>query len=182
MKNERTKNMILCALFTALITVGTFIKIPIPVVPFTLQLEFTLLAGVLLGPKWGTVSVLVYIIMGLIGLPVFTEGGGLGYVLKPAFGYIIGFALGALAAGYIANKSEQPSLKRLLAANFTGLLIVYAVGVVYYYLICLLYLNDPIGVWKLLWYCFLLLVPKDIILCILSAVLLKRLIPIMKKI
>ena len=72
-----TKSMILSALFVALIAIGAFIKVPVPVCPFTLQLLFTTLAGLLLGANLGFVSVCVYIIIGLIGIPIFTEGGGL---------------------------------------------------------------------------------------------------------
>ena len=61
----------MCSLFVALIVVGAFIKIPVPVVPFTLQLLFTMMAGLLLGGKLGAVSVGVYILMGLLGLPIF---------------------------------------------------------------------------------------------------------------
>ena len=89
----KTKGVIYCGLFTALIAVGAFIKIPIPVVPFTLQYLFTMLAGLLLGSRLGTVSVLSYMLLGLAGLPIFSEGGGLWYVFKPSFGYIIGFAV-----------------------------------------------------------------------------------------
>ena len=69
-------------MFAALIAVGAFIRIPIPYVPFTLQLFFTTLAGLLLGPKLGAASSLVYMITGLIGIPIFTEGGGPGYILS----------------------------------------------------------------------------------------------------
>lgn len=93
MQKINTKNLILCALFSALIAVGAFIRIPIPVVPFTLQFLFTMLAGLLIGGKLGFTSVTVYIAMGLLGLPVFADGGGLAYLLKPSFGYIIGFAV-----------------------------------------------------------------------------------------
>ena len=74
--------MVLCAMFAALIAVGAFIRIPIPYVPFTLQLFFTTLAGLLLGPKLGAASSLVYMITGLIGIPIFTEGGGPGYIFR----------------------------------------------------------------------------------------------------
>ena len=73
---NRTKNLMYCSLFTALIAVGAFIKIPIPVVPFTLQFFFTTLAGLLLGSKMGAVSVIAYMVLGLVGLPIFSEGGG----------------------------------------------------------------------------------------------------------
>ena len=73
---NRTKNLMYCSLFTALIAVGAFIKIPIPVVPFTLQFLFTTLAGLLLGSKMGAVSVIAYMVLGLVGLTIFSEGGG----------------------------------------------------------------------------------------------------------
>ncbi len=180
MQTEKTRNLILCSLFVALIVVGAFIKIPIPVVPFTLQFLFTMMAGLLLGGKLGAVSVGVYIAMGLLGLPVFAEGGGFSYVLKPSFGYIIGFAVASYVTGVIANKVPNPSYKRLYAANFIGLGIVYLFGMTYYYLMSNIYLGDPIGLWPLFLYCFILAVPGDIVLCILATILGKRLIPIIK--
>ncbi len=181
MRNQKTKNMILSAMFVALISVGAFIKIPVPVVPFTLQVLFTMLAGLLLGGKRGALAVCVYTALGLVGLPVFTQGGGLGYIFQPTFGYIIGFAVGAYVTGVIANRSNRPGYKRLLSANFAGLAIIYLFGMVYYYLICNFYLNTPIGIWPLFLYCFLLAVPGDIVLCIVGAVLGKRLIPLVKE-
>ena len=59
----KTRSLVYCALFTALIAVGAFIKIPIPVVPFTLQYLFTMLAGILLGSRLGSLSVLAYMIL-----------------------------------------------------------------------------------------------------------------------
>lgn len=173
--------MVLCSVFVALIVVGAFIRIPIPVVPFTLQFLFTMLAGLLLGGKLGATSVCIYIVMGLLGLPVFAEGGGIGYILKPSFGYIIGFAVASYVTGVIANKVSNPSYKRLFAANFIGLGIVYLFGMVYCYLMSNFYLGNPIGLWPLFLYCFILAVPGDIVLCILGAVLGKRMIPIMKR-
>lgn len=180
MRSEKTKNMILCAMFVALIAAGAFIKIPVPVVPFTLQYLFTMLAGLLLGAKRGFISVCIYILLGLVGLPIFAQGGGIGYVFQPSFGYIIGFAVGAFVTGKIANKSSKPSYKRLLAANFIGLGFVYLLGMVYYYLISNFYLGTPIGLWPLFLYCFILAVPGDILLCIVGAILGNRLIPLIK--
>ena len=71
-KKFTTRDLILCALFTALSAIGAFIRIPVPLVPFTLQITFTTLAGLLLGSKKGAISVAVYVLMGLIGIPVFT--------------------------------------------------------------------------------------------------------------
>lgn len=177
-----TKKMTLCALFTVLITAGAFIKIPVPVVPFTLQFLFTMLAGLLLGGRLGALSVGIYAVLGLAGLPIFAEGGGFWYLLKPSFGYIIGFIAASYVTGKLVEISRQLTLGRILISNFIGLFIVYGVGMVYYYIICNFVINTPIGLWLLFLYCFLLAVPGDICLCFLAAILTKRLKPIFAKI
>ena len=65
-----------CALFIVLMVVSAFIRIPIPYVPITFQTVVAVLAGLLLGAKWGAASVAIYVFMGLLGLPVFRAGGG----------------------------------------------------------------------------------------------------------
>lgn len=180
-KRSKTLQLVYCSMFTVLIAVGAFIKIPIPVVPFTLQVLFTTMSGLLLGGKLGAVSTGMYMLLGLIGLPVFTEGGGIWYVFKPSFGYIIGFLAGSYVTGKIAEKLKSPTILKYLAANLAGLLIVYLFGMVYYYLICNFIIHTPIGVWPLFLYCFILVVPGDICLCILAAILAKRLRPMIRK-
>lgn len=175
------RHLAYCGMFSTMIAVGAFLKIPIPVVPFTLQFLFTMMAGLLLGGKLGALSVGVYIILGLAGLPIFSEGGGLWYLLKPSFGYLIGFCIGSYVTGKMVERAKKCTVRHLLTANFTGLLIVYAVGMAYYYVVCNAVLHTPIGVWPLFLYCFLLAVPGDICLCILSAFLGKKLIPIIRK-
>lgn len=177
----RTQSLIYCSLFTALIAAGAFIKIPVPVVPFTLQFLFTMLAGLLLGPIRGTFCVIAYMLLGLAGLPIFAEGGGLWYILKPSFGYIIGFAMGTYVTGRIAEQMKRKTFSHYLAANFAGLLIVYGAGMLYYYIICNYVINTPIGVWPLFLYCFILAVPGDICLCILAAALVRRLKPVLNR-
>lgn len=173
--------MALCALFTALTAVGAFIKVPIPVVPFTLQFLFTMLAGLLLGGRLGAVSVGAYAVLGLVGLPIFAEGGGFWYVLKPSFGYIIGFVLGSYVTGRLTERREKLSFGWTLAANFIGLAIVYLFGMVYYYIICNFVIHSPIGLWPLILYCFLLAVPGDICLCFLAAALAVKLRPMLRR-
>lgn len=177
-QRSKVRNMVFCAVFTTLITVGAFIKIPVPVVPFTLQFLFTMLAGLLLGGKLGSISVLLYMLLGLMGLPIFAEGGGIWYFLKPSFGYIIGFAIGAFVTGKMAEHAKKVTLPKLLAANFTGLVIVYSIGMIYYYVICNYVIDTPIGLWPLFLYCFILAIPGDICLCILAAFIAKRIRPI----
>ncbi|MBC6680263.1 biotin transporter BioY [Zhenpiania hominis] len=179
-KSISIQNRILCGMFAALIAVGAFIRIPVPVVPFTLQFFFTTLAGMLLGPRLGMASVLVYLALGLAGLPIFAQGGGPGYVLVPSFGYLIGFAAGAFLTGKLAERSG-PSFLRLLRAGLAGLAVVYSIGMLYYYLICEFVLGTPIAFWPLVLYCFLLAVPGDLVLCILCAILGKRMLVALRR-
>ena len=175
------RQITMTALFVALVAVGAFIKIPIPYLPFTLQLLFTTLAGLILGSRLGGMSVIMYLILGLAGVPIFTEGGGLTYVVKPTFGYLLGFAIGAFVAGRMVETSVTLTFKRLLAASFVNLAIVYGVGMIYLYEIKDLYLAKPIGLETLFIYCFALPVIPDIFLCILAAFIAKRLLPILKR-
>jgi len=178
---KKTKNLTFMAMFVALIAAGAFIKIPVPVVPFTLQFLFTTLAGILLGRKYGALSVLCYILLGLFGLPIFAGGGGPAYVFQPTFGYLIGFCFGTFITGAISSHEAIPSFKRLFVANFAGLLVVYLFGMVYYWMIYQFYIGTGIGFWTLFLYCFLLAVPGDIVLCVVAALLGRRLLPIYKK-
>ena len=178
MMTSKTKSIVYCGLFTALIAIGAFIKIPIPVVPFTLQYLFTMMAGLLLGSKLGALSVALYMLLGLMGLPIFAEGGGIWYVFKPSFGYIIGFIVGAYVTGYIAEKMKKKGIINYLGANLAGLFFVYAIGMIYYYIIGNYVVDSPIGIWSLFLYCFILAVPGDIALSILGAVLAKRIRPV----
>lgn len=176
---DQLANAILCALFAALIAVGAFIKVPIPYVPFTMQSFFVLLAGLLLGAKYGSLSAAIYLLIGLFGVPVFTEGGGFGYVLKPTFGYIIGFVVEAFLTGLIAHKKEQPSFGRLLAASFAGLLVMYAFGMVWFYMIMRLYMGKVIPIPTVLVSCFLVFLPGNGAGCFVGAALAKRLLPVL---
>lgn len=177
-QGSRALRLTLCALFTALISAGAFIRIPVPVVPFTLQLLFTMLAGLLLGGRDGAFCVGAYILLGLMGLPIFAEGGGIWYLGKPSFGYLIGFFLASYVTGKLAWSRKIPSLHFILLCNFAGLFIVYGIGMLYYYLISNYVIQTPIGLWPLFLYCFILAVPGDICLCILAAVLYFRLRPL----
>ncbi len=187
MRNSKIRENVLAGLFVALIIVGAFIQIPIPVVPFTLQFLFTTLAGLLLGAKLGSISVIVYLILGLVGVPVFTKGGGLWYLFEPTFGYLIGFAVGAFVTGYISNKVENPSYKRLFAATFAGLGVVYLFGLIYLYCMINFYLVgnrenvSPIALKSVFIYGFVFAVPGDILICIVSSIVAKRVLPILKK-
>lgn len=179
---SKTYRLVLCAVFAALIAIGAFIKIPVPLIPFTLQVMFTTMAGILLGAELGSLSVIVYIVLGLVGLPVFTGGGGPSYVLQPSFGYLLGFILGTFVTGKIASPGKKtPSMKRYLLASFAGLICIYLIGVPYCGLINSLYLKTPVAIGTLVLHGFVMCLPGDIIKCFLSAFLGKRLVPVLRK-
>lgn len=115
------------ALFTALIAAGAFIAIPLGPVPFTLQPLFVLLAGLVLGPRLGALSVVAYLVLGLVA-PVYAGGtSGLGVLFGPTGGYLLGFVLGALVAGAVGH-SGGAGTARLVMGGLAGLLPIYALG------------------------------------------------------
>jgi len=179
--NKNTLNirmLVLCGLFSALIVVGAMIKVPLPGIPLTLQTMFVLLAGMLLGSRGGLIAVLVYIFMGLVGLPVFTGGGGLMYLFKPTFGYIVGFALGAFVTGWLAERNPDNSTKQLIFAAVAGTAVIYAVGLPWYYVILNYYLNTPVGAATVMMSGFVMTLPGGVIKIALSVLLAKRLAPV----
>jgi len=128
----RAGTVVLVAMFAALTAVGGWIKIPIPPVPITLQTLFVYLAGDLLGWKRAAASQILFVILGLMGVPIFAGGGGPAYVLKPTFGYLIGFILAAGSIGYLARRLKRSGpWTDLLLPNITGLLIIFFPGVLY---------------------------------------------------
>ena len=105
-------------------------------VPFSFQLFGVFFAGLLLGPLWGGFSISLYVLVGLAGAPVYSNGGaGLGYVLGPTGGFLIGFVVAAAIIGFVAHRSLTPraiadlSPVPTTAALLAGLVAVYVVGV-----------------------------------------------------
>ncbi len=168
--------MALCALFIALMVMGTFIRIPTPFALITLQTQIALLAGICLGSGWGSLSILLYVFLGLIGVPIFAGGGGFAYVFQPTFGYLIGFAVAAAVSGAII-RDRTCAPKRIFLGLGIGLATVYIVGVAYSALILTVYLKESMLLTEfLLGYVFVTL-PKDVILAALSVPLIKCLLP-----
>lgn len=133
------KSMVLAALFAALTAIGAFIQVPLGFTSFTLQTLFTCLSGVLLGAKWGAISQIVYVALGLVGLPVFTQGGGLGYLVKPSMGFLFGLILLAWLVGLLTRTDQSPL--RVVLACAAGELAMYAVALPYMYLVMNLYMG-----------------------------------------
>jgi biotin transport system substrate-specific component len=122
------------ALFAALTGIGGFIRIPIPYVPLTMQTLMVMFSGLILGGKLGALSQLVYILVGLMGIPIFAHGGGPGYVLQPTFGYLLGFVCGAYIIGNITERRASLKHSMLFLALVAGTLAIYVPGVAVLYL------------------------------------------------
>lgn len=173
MKKTNTQKFIICSLFAAMLVVGAFVKIPIPPVPVTLQTLFVLLSGMVAGPRLGMCSVLIYIGLGLIGLPVFAGGvGGPESIMMPTFGYVIGFVPAACAAGVISGKAVNTSF---LTAAFVSMGIIYLFGMVYYLLIQKIVIEVYVDFSAFILGFFVLSIPKDIVVCFISAIIARRL-------
>lgn len=153
------RGMVLAALFAALTAVGTFLKLPLGAMSITLQFFFTAMAGVLLGPFWGAVSQGVYVLLGLAGLPVFLLGGGLGYLLQPSFGFLLGLIPAAWTVGRVSQGRTEPA--RVVLACAAGLGILYLAGLPYMYLIFNAYLGKGVPVWTVLEGGMLVYLPGD---------------------
>ena len=130
----KQKRLLLISLFSALIIVGAYLRFPLPPVPITLQTLFVLLAGVLTGTATAVYSTAIYLLLGAIGLPVFSSGGGLAILLGPTGGFLIGLLPAAAIAGIAGNykkKEEKPKTYAILCFCFglAATLCVYAVGV-----------------------------------------------------
>ena len=123
--SDKIKKMVLAALFAALIAVGSYIRIPVGPIPITLQTFFVLLAAVTLGRKWGVVSVIVYLLVGFIGFPVFTGGGGgIGILFGPTGGYLYSFVLVAYLVGLLSDKLNT----KLIPLFVISIFIISALG------------------------------------------------------
>jgi biotin transport system substrate-specific component len=137
--DEATKNVARAVLFAAVTSATapmSFTHPLAPNVPITMQTVWVYLSGLILGPIWAGLAFVLYVVAGLIGLPVFEGGGGLGYVLGPTGGYIFGFVGGAVVVGLVAHgtgdlrKPAEIPLVRVAAALVAGTAVVYALGAV----------------------------------------------------
>jgi biotin transport system substrate-specific component len=124
------RGMIYASMFGAMTAIGAWIIIPLPLIPITLQTLFLSLAAALLGGYLGALSQIIYISLGIIGLPVFAGGkAGFGVLMGPTGGYLVGFILGAYIMGKLIEKKERPGFAWIAASMFIGLIVIYVLGV-----------------------------------------------------
>lgn len=189
MRNSKLTDMILIGLFAALIAVCAQIQIP-AAVPFTLQTFAIFLAVGLLGGKRGTVSVVIYILLGMVGLPVFAGfKGGIAALLGTTGGYIIGFIFSALlmwamekpVSSLLGKETGADSKKNIFRkmagpaiSMILGLIVCYIFGTAWFVIV---YTNtkEPIGILTALGWCVFPFIIPDLIKIALALVLTLRL-------
>jgi len=126
---EKLRWMVLASLMAALTAVGAYLHVPLGPVPIVLTNLFVLLAGLILGSRWGLTSMGVYLMVGALGMPVFAGGkGGVAYFLGPTGGYLLGFALAAWVVGLISERCHGNFAWEVVAV-LSGLISIYGVGV-----------------------------------------------------
>jgi len=170
-KTERLPlhSLVYAAMFAALTAAGAFFAIPIAAVPITLQDLFTTLAGLLLGAGVGALSQITYILLGLAGLPVFAGGkAGIGVLLGPTGGYLIGFVLGAYTIGKLAEIKKHPSVWWFFISALVGHAVIYGAGITWLSYIAHLSLRKAaiVGLLPFL--------PGDFLKCIVAALVARK--------
>lgn len=138
--DETTTNIaraVLLAAVTAATAPVDVVHPLVPSVPITLQTVWVFLAGLLLGPLWAGVAFVLYLLAGLVGLPVFAGGNaGLGVLLGPTGGFLVGFVVAAVVVGLVAHGLDgltppgEIAVPRVVAALLTGGVAIYAFGAV----------------------------------------------------
>lgn len=139
--------MIYASMFGAATAVGAYIIIPFPLVPITLQTLFVNLSGALLGGLLGALSQVVYVLLGIIGLPVFAGGkAGMGILIGPTGGYLMGFIAAAYVIGKLIEVKEKPGLIWIIFSMVAGLIVIYTLGVIQLSLIAKLSFKKAVSV------------------------------------
>jgi biotin transport system substrate-specific component len=129
MSVEKMRSVVFCSLMAGLMAAGAFIQVPLGPVPIVLTNLFVLLAGLLLGARWGAAGAALYLLVGAIGLPVFSGGrGGLAHLFGPTGGYLFGFIFSAWITGFISGCFRRSIIGSGLAVIF-GSLVIYGLGV-----------------------------------------------------
>lgn len=170
MRRNLITTLTLSALFCTLICVGSFIRIPMPnIMPMTLQTFFVLLTALVLPLKASILATVTYMALGLIGLPIFSGGGGFGYVLMPNFGFIIGFIVASVIISVVAEKLKIRTFNQYFAISLLGIVIIYIIGILYFAFITNVYnKSDYSAIW-FIQTAFLPFLPKEIICIILAS-------------
>lgn len=162
------KPLLLCALCCALTAICAQIQIPLPMVPINLSLFAVCFTGALLGAKYAAMSMLAYLLLGAVGVPVFAGMmGGLGVLFGKTGGYLVGYVACALLTGYLCDHMKAGFFRRCIAMG-TGILVCYVFGTLWFMLV------TGLDLWSSLLYCVLPFLLGDVLKIALAAYLTGR--------
>lgn len=140
-KASKSAKIARIALFVVLLIISAQLKLQFTAVAFTMQTAVLFLCAVTLTPSQAAITAAVYLAAGLTGLPVFSEGGGIAYALKPSFGYLIGFIPCAFIISALFKK--RPTYLNSIISGLAGITALYIIGLPYSFLIMKYILNMP---------------------------------------
>ncbi|MBY6036551.1 biotin transporter BioY [Fictibacillus nanhaiensis] len=175
----KTIDITLIGMFVALMAIGANITTIFPFmmvggVPITLQTFFCVLAGALLGSRLGAIAMSVYVLVGLIGAPVFAKfSGGFATVISPTFGFLLSFILAAYITGLIIEKNGGKA--SYVVATLIGMIINYVVGTNLMFMAYKMWAAAPEGfTYGMAWGWMMVPLPKDIFLAVCAGILAPR--------
>ena len=153
--HARLKSMVFVALMAAFLCIFSPISIPLPLVPITLQTFAVFVASALLGWKKGTIAVFIYLLVGLIGIPVFSGWtGGFSSFATPSSGYIIGFLFTALLTGFLIDRFSR-QFWMYPVAMAAGLAVCYLFGTIWFLVYMNVWMSTPYSFWEAVLICVL---------------------------
>lgn len=172
MKKFTVKTIVLCAMFAALCCATAPVSIPLPGgVPVTLQTAAVFLTALLLGPLYGFVAVLVYVLLGAVGLPVFAGlSGGIGSLVGLSGGFIMSWPFAAALAGFLYYKfgRNEKGLKKyatMIIAMLLGSVIIYTVGLTQFIFLTKMSISASLAA------CMIPFIPGDVLKMVLVAII-----------
>jgi biotin transport system substrate-specific component len=169
-KEISIKGIVYASLFGALTAAGAFIVIPVPPVPITAQTFFLNAAAVLLGGSLGALSQFIYVMLGVVGIPVFSGGkAGIGVIFGPTGGYLLGFIIAAFVIGKIAGAKRGAGIFWHIFAMLVGMVIIYSLGITQLALVAKMSFKKALAIGVLPF------IPGDIIKILLAAIISSRL-------
>ncbi|MFL0552945.1 biotin transporter BioY [Enterococcus hirae] len=179
------RDITMMAMMMALLIITAKLVIPLPLFDYlSLQIITIYLIYPLLGTKYGLIVTFSYLILGLIGLPIFASGGGIFYIFKPSFGFLLSFATFPLIQATLSKlfwRRKWLPLKKILIINYSGLLYLYLIGLLYKRLILFFYLKETNVLYSVLAVSTLIDLSCDILLVFVASLLTYKLLPLIHK-
>lgn len=177
----KTKNLTRISLMIALLIISAQLAIPIGPVSITLQSLVILVIGLIFPKKQAVLTAFLYLLMGLMGFPIFAQAMGGPYsIFLPSFGFILSFIPALWLMGKVRERESGEDFKRNLSAVLLGNLVIYFVGILYMSFILIVHLGNEMTLWEVLSLGMIPFIPADIAKSILALSIAKRVTPYFK--